>query len=624
MRKKYFLCLFFIISFSGMYSQNTSTSDEINNYYNSGLDLIADKKFEKAFEVITLGLEKSEEIKDQNLIAYGHFYVASYYQEKKEYLKGIESVNNSLALFKQLNNKVETSNCYNKLGLFNYEGSQYDMSLENYFKSLEINEQLNDESRIAFVLRRIASVYLLTTDYDKLRINIQKATVIYTKMNDELGLLFCLTTLAASYQKEGFNKDNIQLVLKAIKLYKKGLEQAIKLEIPRSESIFLGNIGSSYRKLGRYNESLEYLFRALRIKINMERYTSAAHTYNDISETYIKMNKLQKAKEYAIKAVEMANGYSLHQERYAYYILSNIEFDLGNYKSSKINLEKYHALQDSIFSIEKIAKINEMQIKYETEKKTLKIRAQESDIALLNEKNKVKNQYMMIGSAGLLALFGFVLLFRSRKKQKQRQQLQEQFSRDLMRSQEEERTRIAKELHDSVGQQLTLIKKKSQNAMQEDITTLTHNALEEVRSISRGLYPAMLKQLGLKESIEQLVYEYDEESGLFFTSEIDDIDNLLDEVESLNFYRFIQECLTNIMKHAEAKTVSLSIKKDNKSITTILEDNGKGFDKNAKQSQNSLGLKTIAERISMFKGKFSIESKAGKGTKIFALIPITI
>lgn len=612
----------FLFSINGLYSQSTSQSDEINNYYKSGLELIESKKHEQALEIITLGLQKSKEINDQNLIAYGHFYVASYHQEKKEYLKGIESINNSLALFKQLNNKVETSNCYNKLGLFNYERSQYDISLENYFKSLEINEQLNDESNIAFVLRRIASVYLLTTDYDKLRINIEKATAIYTKKNDELGLLFCLTTLAASYQKEGFNEDNIELVHKAIKLYKKGLEQAIKLEIPRSESIFLGNIGSSYRKLGRHNESLEYLFRALRIKINMERYTSAAHTYNDISETYIKMNKLQKAKEYAIKAVEMANGYSLHQERYAHFILSNIEFDLGEYKSSRVNLDKYHALDDSIFSLEKVAKIKEMQIKYETEKKTLKIQGQESDIALLNEKAKVKNQYMAFGAFGLLSVFGFVLLVRSRQKAKQKQQLQVQFSHDLLQSQEQERTRIAKELHDSIGQQLTLIKKKAQNDSQNEITSLTQKTLEEVRSISRGLYPAMLKQLGLKESIEQLIYDYDEESEIFFTSEIDNFNNTLNANESLNLYRFIQECLTNIIKHAEAKSVYLKIQNQNKQLVIILSDDGKGFNIDTKENQNNLGLKTIQERISILNGVLQIDSKLDRGTVINAKIPL--
>jgi len=203
-----------------------------------------------------------------------------------------------------------------------------------------------------------------------------------------------------------------------------------------------------------------------------------------------------------------------------------------------------------------------------------------------------------------------------------RKLLQEQFSHELMQSQENERTRIAKELHDSVGQQLTLIKKKSQNANLEDITKLTHMTLEEVRSISRGLYPAMLKQLGLKESIEQLIYDYDEDCDLFFTSEIDDFNNAFDENESLNFYRFIQECVTNIIKHAEAKLVFLKIQKQKKELIIILSDDGKGFDMSTNTNQNSLGLKTIHERIRMLNGALQINSKLNKGTVIKAKIPL--
>jgi len=208
------------------------------------------------------------------------------------------------------------------------------------------------------------------------------------------------------------------------------------------------------------------------------------------------------------------------------------------------------------------------------------------------------------------------------KQSQMRKLLQIQFSHDLMQSQEKERTRIAKELHDSVGQQLTLIKKKSQRANQEDITVLTHRTLEEVRSISRCLYPAMLKQLGLKESIEQLIYEYDEESDIFFTSEIDAFNNALNADESLNFYRFIQECITNIIKHAEAKSVYLRILNHKSQLIVNLSDDGIGFETNIKANQNSLGLKTINERIRILNGVIQIDSKLDKGTIIKVKIPL--
>ncbi|MDT0554384.1 ATP-binding protein [Patiriisocius hiemis] len=207
------------------------------------------------------------------------------------------------------------------------------------------------------------------------------------------------------------------------------------------------------------------------------------------------------------------------------------------------------------------------------------------------------------------------------KQAKLKQQLQETFSENLLESQEKERTRIAKDLHDSVGQQLTLIKKKAQNYDQEELALLTNNALEEVRSISRDLYPAVLKQLGLTTSIEQLVYDIDEETTILFSTEIEDIDQIFTEKETVNLYRFIQECLNNIVKHSKATSVEVIIKNKNKHIAISIKDNGAGFDVTNKTSQNSLGLKTLSERIRILGGTLQINSKPTKGTNITAILP---
>ncbi|MBC8754428.1 hypothetical protein H2O64_07075 [Kordia sp. YSTF-M3] len=200
--------------------------------------------------------------------------------------------------------------------------------------------------------------------------------------------------------------------------------------------------------------------------------------------------------------------------------------------------------------------------------------------------------------------------------------LQENFSQGLIQSQENERSRIAIELHDSISQQLTLIKRKAQSIDQEEITTLTHNTLEEVRALSRGLYPPLLKQLGLTESIDQLILDIDKQTNLFVTAEIHKIDTYFNEEQALNCYRFIQECITNVLKHAEAKALYVNIIKEHNFIRITIEDNGKGFDLTNAKIKNSLGLKTVYERIRILKGELTIDSKLEKGTKITAQIPV--
>ncbi len=202
-----------------------------------------------------------------------------------------------------------------------------------------------------------------------------------------------------------------------------------------------------------------------------------------------------------------------------------------------------------------------------------------------------------------------------------RKQLQENFSQDLMQSQEEERARIAKDLHDSVGQQLTLIKQRLQEKGDTSISELTNKTLEDVRHISRNLYPAILKQLGLSGSIEQLLYDLDEQTDLFVSADIDDIDDLFDEKAALHIYRFIQENVSNVMKHAFAKAVSVTLQQEEKTIRLTIKDNGKGFDVLEKQKNNSLGLKTLYERIRILEGTLTIESNTETGTLTTALIP---
>jgi signal transduction histidine kinase len=240
----------------------------------------------------------------------------------------------------------------------------------------------------------------------------------------------------------------------------------------------------------------------------------------------------------------------------------------------------------------------------------------------LDSANRLKNQWIVFGGLGIFAVFLLITLQRSKVTEKREKKQQEKFSQDLMESQEDERTRIARELHDSVGQKLTLIKKKSQKLDQFEITTLTNNALDEVRTISKGLYPTLLKELGLTDSIRQLVDEYDKQTDLFFTMDLEDVDDYFTDNTTLNFYRLIQECLTNIVKHAKAKAVTVSIKKEEKTIITCISDNGKGFDVGTGKKKNSLGLKTIFERIRIMNGKLSIDSKMTVGTTFIFTIPI--
>jgi tetratricopeptide (TPR) repeat protein len=356
----YFLCIFF---FNYTFSQKTkqpskiSKKNEIEAYYAAGLLFIKNKNFEQAFTSLTLGFNESKKMNDTSLIAYGYFYKARYYQNKGTYLESVALLKKALTLFDELNDTSQISRCYYKLGFNYFKNLQYDVALEHYFKSLELDEKRNYNPGIALTLERIGKLYLNTGDFYKARSSFESALCIFKELKDDPRILMNELCFAVTYQKEAMKYQREELFYKAIEMYEVALVTSLKTNSSLTAAL-LQNIGSCYRFLKQYEISLEYLFKALPLFVSQGLNKDVAHTYNDISETFIDMKNLSKAREYVLKAIDYAKGYDLHQERYAYYVLSEVDKKSLNYKSALSNFKKYQKLEDSIFSIEKKYRVN--------------------------------------------------------------------------------------------------------------------------------------------------------------------------------------------------------------------------------------------------------------------------
>lgn len=206
---------------------------------------------------------------------------------------------------------------------------------------------------------------------------------------------------------------------------------------------------------------------------------------------------------------------------------------------------------------------------------------------------------------------------------------QEAFSRQLIESQESERKRIAIELHDSIGQNLIVIRNRALMglnspekqdrliAQMEEISESAADSITEVRRISQNLHPYQIEHLGLTTAIETMIENADESSPTEFEKEIDDIDEILSKESEINLYRIIQESINNILKHSEAKKAKIGIKKSNEFLNVVIEDDGKGFNKeNLSLTNGGLGLTGIRERAKMLDAKHEILSIEGKGTSV--------
>lgn len=215
---------------------------------------------------------------------------------------------------------------------------------------------------------------------------------------------------------------------------------------------------------------------------------------------------------------------------------------------------------------------------------------------------------------------------------KQAHTAQEAFSKQLLESQEQERQRIAVELHDSLGQDLLIIKnwallglnvngdeKKLKNQLSE-ISITASQAIEEVREIAYNLRPYQLDELGLTKAIETMMERVSHSSNIYFDSDIDELDGFFSKEHEINFYRIVQESINNIVKHSRASRASVSIKREEGKIQLIVKDNGSGFDLEKVSTRNNgnkgFGLTGVQERARILGGKVVINSSNGQGTSV--------
>lgn len=200
------------------------------------------------------------------------------------------------------------------------------------------------------------------------------------------------------------------------------------------------------------------------------------------------------------------------------------------------------------------------------------------------------------------------------------------FSRELIRSQEAERKRIASELHDGLGQELLVMKNlagmgRAANDADADagnqfaeIADTAGKALEEVRAISRALRPPELDRLGLTEAIRAMVDRVAESSGLEFNDQIDDVDGVLSADQEIAVFRILQEALNNAVKHSGAKGVRLEIKQSDSCVEVAVSDDGHGFDPLTVKS--GVGFRSLRERADLAGGVLDIQSQSGQGTTV--------
>lgn len=223
------------------------------------------------------------------------------------------------------------------------------------------------------------------------------------------------------------------------------------------------------------------------------------------------------------------------------------------------------------------------------------------------------------------------------KERAEREYIRANYVQGVITAQEDERKRIARELHDSTSQSLTsliiglkTLEDTCQNCRKQtrvvDLRSIAGQTLDDVHTLSVQLRPSVLDDLGLPEAIRRHVADSRKRCPLDIDLAIVGLDDKrLPDVMETALYRIIQEGLTNIIRHAEANTASILVESRENRVLVVIEDDGRGFDPvGVKQQDGHLGLYGIQERVELLSGSIEIESQIGKGTSLFIEIPVAV
>ncbi|MBI5856167.1 MAG: sensor histidine kinase [Sphingobacteriales bacterium] len=494
-------------------------------------------------------------------------------------------------------------------------------------------EQLGDVNRMAHFNNVIGYIYMKLRDTTKAGFYFRNHLKNARSINDSVEVahaLYNLGDLAITEKKYD----------EAIGYFTLALDGYAAIKVPGifdriERKAFISNkLAQCWKLKGNLPQALQYTVPPL-AATNM---TSSVNPYDkadffiNAGDIYNRMLIPDSALKFLRKGLDIAVEID-HQEfkRDAYEQLALVFSRKKIYDSAFVYQQLFSKLKDSIAE-----EISSEEI-YQRDA-DLQIERQEQVQKIALERQRLWRN-IIIGVAALLLLTVIFLLNRYQLKQKNRYQQelnrqQNELFNAIAAAQDQERKRIAQDLHDTLGSVLSAAKLKLAAAKElkpewsrEDHfqtgISLIDEASAELRNISHNIMPAALSRLGLVAALKNLSTAISSNSNVQISFSSHDFTKRLDEQKEISIYRIILELINNAVKHAQASLVTVQLIKYPGYINIMVEDNGKGFDyKTALSQKKGIGLGNIISRVEFLKGEMDVDSKPGRGTSVFIDVPL--
>jgi two-component system NarL family sensor kinase len=660
--------LFFFKEASNIWS---SINDELSHaecYRNMGQAYLVMLQQNNAI----IELEKAEKIflKYKNKLGLSTVYqtMGNVYRDKGNNEIAIDYFLKALKLEEDNKDVKSIGSIQNNLGRLMNETKNYPEALKYYTQSIQTSKAIGDLRLIGIAQLNLCNVYAVQLNYAKAIELLLDAKVNFTKSNFQRGVQICINNLGAINLRQG-NYDT------AIVYLKSSLAIAKENQTQLGVALVQQNIGYGYLKLKKFDESLRWFkdAEATAIKYGAEPFTYG-EIYNHRSMLDSAVGNFESAFTYRSKytaITEKTSGESVIKQVNELKTKYDVEkkellISLLNKTDSIKSLEianQQIAINKNLYDIasQKLALADaglqladdslQLSIKNETIlQNRLDSTQKEERIQDLNKQKRIQELEVNRKNITIIALSVFTVLilllgysFYKRRTLQQQATMQgalakqqQQATIEIINAEEKERKRIAEDLHDGVGQLMTaawLNLQALDNQMEVDNSQqyqlinktllLVDESCKEVRQVSHNMMPNALLRKGLVNAVKEFIGQINT-GKLSINLQTEELQKALPSHVETILYRVIQESVNNVVKHAEATQLDISINQDEEGIDVMIEDNGKGFDTTTTRENDGIGLQNIRSRILYLKGTVNWDSSANNGTLVAIHIPTNV
>lgn len=546
----------------------------------------------------------------------------------------------AFSIRKELNNVVGMASICQQISYVFRNTGKKDSAFFYMYEAQRLFDKTKDSVSIASIYVELANLNTTYQNYTQSEQYLRKALPIFIKFDNQTLVFQTYLEYGVLHFKQSENKKALYYYLKAKEINDRYLEN------PTYAASLYNYIALCYEELGDKTKAVEFFKSAINEYTTLEIPNELAMLQFNLGNLYVGIKQadlgiyhLEQSRKIAI---EINDTYRLSK---CYELLSDAYALKGDYLKAYNYYVLHNSISDSLLNLEKVKQIAEMNVVYETEKKA-------QEIELLNAENKAKearNKLLIIGTIFLLiSILILVYVFIQKNKiAKKNELLAQQKIQNLineqelktyeamMEGQEEERKRIAVDLHDRLGSMLSTVKllfsaldTKIDQALDENkqqytkANLLLDEACVEVRRISHNLSTGMVSSFGLQTALEELADSIDDSGIISCNLNVYGMEERVNTKLEVAIYRMIQEIINNILKHANATKISIQLNKTEDSINISIEDNGIGFNVEEKKKTGGLGLGSITARANKEGGTYHIDSNVGKGSISILEIPI--